>query len=123
MDNSVRNVCDYSPLCRCTRQFAVQLKNINVALSNTLTNHWSSPTYMACVNDLLVGGGPALVDAIANATHDTLSEWVGQELAMTTVFGIRVYKEGAVLSTHVDRLPLVVSAIINVDQDGRSHGS
>lgn len=30
---------------------------------------------------------------------------------------MRVYKDGAVLSTHVDRLPLVSSAIINVDQD------
>ena len=28
-----------------------------------------------------------------------------------------MYKEGAVLATHVDRLPLVSSAIINVDQD------
>lgn len=28
-----------------------------------------------------------------------------------------MYKEGAILATHVDRLPLVSSAIINVDQD------
>jgi prolyl 4-hydroxylase len=29
----------------------------------------------------------------------------------------RVYKEGAVLAPHVDRLPLVTSAIINVASD------
>merc|ERR1719412_122050 len=33
------------------------------------------------------------------------------------MYGIRVYTEGAILATHVDRMPLVSSAIINVDQD------
>merc|ERR1712226_1455272 len=32
-------------------------------------------------------------------------------------YGIRIYKEGAVLATHVDRMPLVSSAIVNVAQD------
>jgi hypothetical protein len=36
---------------------------------------------------------------------------------MTSVYGIRVYKQGSVLAPHVDRLPLVTSAIINVAQD------
>ena len=74
-------------------------------------------------NISLTGGGPALYDSISGATQDILSKWAGQELAMTSVYGIRIYKEGAVLSSHVDRLPLVISAIINVDQDGRSQGS
>ena len=43
---------------------------------------------------------------------------LGQQLAECSLYGIRIYKEGAVLATHVDRLPLVSSAIINVDQDG-----
>jgi hypothetical protein len=46
-----------------------------------------------------------------------LQEWTGQQLAECSLYGIRVYPEGAVLATHVDRLPLVASAIINVDQD------
>jgi prolyl 4-hydroxylase len=33
------------------------------------------------------------------------------------LYGIRVYTEGSILATHVDRLPLVSSAIINVAQD------
>lgn len=38
-------------------------------------------------------------------------------MAECSLYGIRVYPEGAMLATHVDRLPLVASAIINVDQD------
>lgn len=38
-------------------------------------------------------------------------------MAECSLYGIRVYKEGAVLAPHVDRLPLVSSAIINVAQD------
>lgn len=33
------------------------------------------------------------------------------------MYGIRVYTEGAILNPHVDRLPYVMSAIINVAQD------
>jgi hypothetical protein len=44
----------------------------------------------------------------------------GQQLAECSLYGIRVYKTGAVLAPHVDRMPLVSSAIINVDQDGMS---
>jgi len=50
--------------------------------------------------------------------HTFSSAWTGQQLAECSLYGIRVYPEGAVLATHVDRLPLVSSAIINVDQDG-----
>ena len=41
----------------------------------------------------------------------------GQELAECSLYGIRVYTTGAILATHVDRMPLVSSAILNVDQD------
>jgi hypothetical protein len=46
-----------------------------------------------------------------------LSAWTGKQLAECSLYGIRLYKEGAVLAPHVDRLPLVSSAIINVDQE------
>jgi hypothetical protein len=85
---------------------------------NTYVNHWTSPTYMVSVEDTaLEGGGHALKQMIWNAARDTISEWTGQQLAECSLYGIRVYKEGAVLAPHVDRLPLVSSAIINVDQD------
>ena len=52
-----------------------------------------------------------------NAARDTIQAWTGQRLAECSLYGIRVYKEGHMLAPHVDRLPLVSSAIINVDQD------
>ena len=39
------------------------------------------------------------------------------ELTPVSQYGIRVYTEGAILSPHVDRLPLVSSCIVNVAQD------
>lgn len=45
------------------------------------------------------------------------TEWTGQELTECSLYGVRIYPEGSVLATHVDRLPLVSSAIINVAQD------
>jgi len=85
---------------------------------NTYTNNWESPTYMVSVEDTqLRGGGYKLKQRIWDFARDTLQEWTGQELTPCSLYGIRVYKTNAVLSTHVDRLPLVSSAIINVAQD------
>lgn len=90
----------------------------NWGVGNTYTNNWESPSYMVSVEDQkLRGGGKVLKKAIWDAARETISEWTGQELTECSLYGIRVYKENAVLSTHVDRLPLVSSAIINVAQD------
>ena len=87
-------------------------------VGNIYVNHWQGPTAMVSVEDTsLEGGGFVLKQHIWNAARDTISEWTGQQLAECSLYGIRVYKEGAVLAPHVDRLPLVSSAIINVDQD------
>lgn len=85
---------------------------------NTYTNHWKSPTNMVSVEDpKLRGGGTYLKNKIWKLAKDTLQEWTGEKLTPCSLYGIRVYTEGSVLATHVDRLPLVSSAIINVDQD------
>jgi prolyl 4-hydroxylase len=85
---------------------------------NIYTNHWDYPSEIVSVEDTsMVGGGSVLKQHIWNAARDTISEWTGQALAECSLYGIRVYKEGSILATHVDRLPLVSSAIINVDQD------
>mmetsp|Transcript_56166 Transcript_56166/g.67385 ORF Transcript_56166/g.67385 Transcript_56166/m.67385 type:complete len:136 (-) Transcript_56166:129-536(-) len=42
---------------------------------------------------------------------------MGLELEQYMLYGIRVYGEGNILTPHVDDLPRVASAIINVDQD------
>ncbi|CAB9518512.1 Ankyrin Repeat [Seminavis robusta] len=85
---------------------------------NTYVNHWEGRSLMASVEDqTLVGGGEVLKQQIWGAARDTIQEWTGQRLAECSLYGVRIYEEGAVLATHVDRLPLVSSAIINVDQD------
>ena len=73
-------------------------------------------------NTGLRGGGSQLKNAIWVAAKDTLQEWTGQELTQCSLYGIRVYTEGAFLATHVDRLPLVSSAIVNVAQDTNEPG-
>jgi hypothetical protein len=86
--------------------------------SNTYVNHWDGNSHLVNVEDSsMKGGGYALKQHIWNAARDTISEWTGQQLAECSLYGIRVYHEGAMLAPHVDRLPLVSSAIINVDQD------
>lgn len=62
-------------------------------------------------------GGRVLKQAIWDSARDTIQEWTGEELTECSLYGIRTYTEGAVLATHVDRLPLVSSAIVNVAQD------
>jgi len=86
---------------------------------NTYTNHWDSPTQFVSVEDgSRPGGGIRLKNDIWSGMKPILSDWVGEELKPTSLYGIRIYREGAVLSTHVDRLPLVTSAIIQVAQEG-----
>lgn len=65
----------------------------------------------------LRGGGFALKQKIWDAAKDTIQQWTGMELRPTSMYGVRVYTEGAILSPHVDRLPLVSSCIVNVAQD------
>lgn len=85
---------------------------------NTYTNHWASPTYMLNVEQSAIpGGGPKLKAKIYEAAKGILEEWSGETLTPVSLYGIRTYKEGSILAPHVDRLPLVTSAIINVAQD------
>ena len=111
--------------------------------ADTHVNHWSSPTYMVHIdNPYFEGGGMELKNYIWNVARQKLETWINNgggadgfglsrsidrntnddnekmwTLSPTSIYGIRVYKEGSILAPHVDRLPLVTSAIINVDQD------
>jgi prolyl 4-hydroxylase len=68
-------------------------------------------------NTNLPGAGLELKNAIWDAAQPVIEEWTGMELQATSMYGIRVYTEGSILSPHADRLPLVSSAIVNVAQD------
>eukprot|EP00558_Chaetoceros_sp_UNC1202_P011579 CAMPEP_0197240252 /NCGR_PEP_ID=MMETSP1429-20130617/6576_1 /TAXON_ID=49237 /ORGANISM="Chaetoceros sp., Strain UNC1202" /LENGTH=407 /DNA_ID=CAMNT_0042699851 /DNA_START=1 /DNA_END=1224 /DNA_ORIENTATION=+ len=87
-------------------------------VGNAFVNYWESQSKMVDVqNHDLKGGGTKLMDAIWDTSVSTISEWTGMDLVPSSLYGIRVYKENAVLNCHVDRLPLISSAIINVAQD------
>ncbi|KAL7556635.1 hypothetical protein ACA910_014166 [Epithemia clementina (nom. ined.)] len=81
-------------------------------------NTWQvSTSLLKTEHDHLMGGGWNLSAAVWNAARDLLEEWTGQTLAGSSVYGIRLYHNQSILTPHVDRLPLVSSAIINVAQD------
>jgi prolyl 4-hydroxylase len=79
---------------------------------NTYANHWVSPTEMLSIDEQ-----PVIKRMVTEQVQEILEAWSGQTLIPTSVYGIRAYHNQSILAPHVDRLPLVISAIINVDQD------
>jgi prolyl 4-hydroxylase len=81
-------------------------------------NMWdASPKMIHIQNETLIGGGETLKNHVWDVAKDLLEEWTGQYLVPCSIWGIRVYSNGSILTPHVDRNPLVSSAIINVAQD------
>ena len=99
-------------------QFWESNKHLQEEEGNTgIINQLDIPTAMVSLDDeSLRGSGERIKQAIWDATRPIVSDWTGQQLVGSSVYGLRVYKEGSVLLPHVDRLPLVCSAIINVAQ-------
>lgn len=84
----------------------------NWSQSSTYVNHWESDTFMIQL--------PKKVEeSIVQYVQPIMERWIGGNtpLILTSIYGIRVYEEGAVLAPHVDRLPLVTSCILQVAQD------
>ena len=84
---------------------------------NTYHNMWDSPPTLINIQDPGHGGGPELSNAVWESARQTLEEWTGMHLSPCSIWGIRIYTNNSILTPHVDRNPLVTSAIINVDQD------
>lgn len=79
---------------------------------NNYQNTWECPSTLVRLEDQdLDGGGPDMQEYIWNSTKQVMEEWVGLELRPVSLYGIRQYHRGSVLAPHVDRMPLVVSAI------------
>ena len=96
----------------------MRYNGITTCSTTILVSPLQSPTYMVSVEDMkLRGAGSNLKKHVWDAAKSTISEWTGEELTECSMYGIRVYTEGSVLATHVDRMPLVSSAILNVAQD------
>lgn len=85
---------------------------------NTYVNHWEVPTMLLDIGrrDLPHPLTTQEYETIIQSIQDILESWTNQRLVLTSAYGVRVYREGAILAPHVDRLPLVSSAIINVFQ-------
>ena len=80
--------------------------------SNTYVNHWESPTLLL---DLSLSKKQKW--ELVHGVQKVLETWTQSPLVLTSMYGIRIYTEGSVLAPHVDRLPLVSSAILNVASD------
>lgn len=85
---------------------------------NTYHNMWEAPPDLCNIQDNhLPFGGAAVQAEIWEEARRVLEEWTGMHLAPCSMWGIRIYHNNSILATHVDRNPLVSSAIINVAQD------
>lgn len=61
--------------------------------SNAILNHFETPTTMVSLDDEelhVLGSGNKIIQAIWDATRPLVSEWTGQKLLGTSVYGIRV---------------------------------
>lgn len=66
---------------------------------STYVNHWVSPSYMISFEDSSLRGGLQLKSLIWNAVKPIIEQWVGYPVEPTSLYGIRIYKRGAVLAT------------------------
>lgn len=73
---------------------------------------WDAPPTIVLLNNASVpGGGPEFQAKIWKMASPILEEWTGQELNPVSLYGIRLYHNNSILTPHVDRMPLVISAI------------
>lgn len=64
---------------------------------NIYTNHWKTPTkILNLANETLVGAS-AIRRKIVEQVGAALEAWTGQALVPTSLYGIRIYQEGAIL--------------------------
>lgn len=81
---------------------------------NNYQNSWESPSTIVRIEDeSLAGGGQELQAKIWEEAKPILEDWIGGDtpLEPVSLYGIRQYHRGSILAPHVDRMPLVTSAI------------
>lgn len=79
---------------------------------NVYHNAWSVPPTIVRLQKEKI-----LINQIQEQVKPILEEWTGMHLSPVSTYGIRMYHNGSILAPHVDRMPLVASVIIQVDQD------
>jgi prolyl 4-hydroxylase len=78
---------------------------------NTYHNMWEAPPTIFHLNQEKDGGGVGLQAKIWNLAKPIMERWTGQMLSPVSLYGIRLYHNNSILAPHVDRMPLVTSAI------------
>jgi prolyl 4-hydroxylase len=91
---------------------------------NIYTNHWESPIYIVPLAKdknnhpfTTTNLSTAQRQLIFTEVQSVLEAWASSPLIPTSLYGIRVYGNNSILAPHVDRIPLILSAILNIDQD------
>ena len=74
-------------------------------------NSWDAPSEMVHLARKEFGGSSKLQKQIFEAAQPILEEWTQHYLEPVSLWGIRVYRNNSILVPHVDRMPLVISAI------------
>jgi hypothetical protein len=74
-------------------------------------NSWKYNTEMVHVSQQRQGGSSKLSKAVYDTVQPLLEEWTGHYLDPVSLWGIRIYRNHSLLVPHVDRMPLIISAI------------
>lgn len=97
--------------------------------SNTYVNHWESPTAILDLASSSSSSGRQVPHPLSQkqkwelvrGIQKVLEAWTKSPLVLTSLYGIRIYQEGSILAPHVDRLPLVSSAILHIASSSSSN--
>uniref|UniRef100_A0A7S3JT78 Fe2OG dioxygenase domain-containing protein n=1 Tax=Aureoumbra lagunensis TaxID=44058 RepID=A0A7S3JT78_9STRA len=108
----------WEPVKKFYEKFKAAAREETWPAGNSYVNHWLTPTKMVGFEDARFQPlGLQTKDAIWDGVRPVLEAWTKQKLKPTSLYGIRIYGNGSILNPHVDRLPLVVSCIMQIDQD------
>jgi hypothetical protein len=66
------------------------------------TNHWEAPTYHVPIDN----DDTLLRETVVESVQTVLEKWTGTPLIPTSLYGIRIYTQGSILTPHVDRYVL-----------------
>jgi prolyl 4-hydroxylase len=72
---------------------------------SSYVNHWESPSYLIYDNQnhSIADRNASYRDAVFATLQPSVENWIGAAVRPTSMHGMRVYKDGAILTTHVDK--------------------
>ena len=58
-----------------------------------------------------------LIKRLDERIRPIVKEWIKEEVQLSGIYGIRIYRNGAWLKNHCDRPGYILSGLLNIDQD------